>query len=109
MRGWIQELKHAFAVGPERDDRAPLPRPLIRFAEEVVARGMETPAILLLETLRPLGFLSSQVVLAASPFLKTVVGGDQLDELAAALEDRETVGRLLDHIEGLVQERGDAR
>jgi hypothetical protein len=105
----MRELKHAFAIGPERDDGAPLARPLLRFAEEVVARGMETPAVLLLETLRPLSFLSSQVVLAASPFLKMVACGVDPEELAAALEDRETASRLLDHIERLARERGEAR
>jgi hypothetical protein len=109
MEGFIKALKHAFAVGPAEGEVAPLPESLERFAEEVVRRGMETPAILLLETIRPLSFLSSQVVLAMSPLMSLVADSNTLDELAKALEDRRTVQRLIARIETLAMADGGVR
>ncbi len=104
----LKELKRAFAVTPATAS-APLPEPMERFAGEVVRRGMETPAILFLETTRPLSFLGSQVTFAASPLLKTLVTGEILEQIACSLEDRRTVGRLIDRIEELAQETGASR
>ena len=109
MRSFLKELKHAFAVDPIPGGEVPLPASLERFAEGVVERNLETPAILLLETARPLSFLSSQLVFAASPLMQALVDGKTLHALGTALEDRRMVGRLIERIENLSQKSGSAR
>jgi hypothetical protein len=101
MKALIKELKHAFAVDPAAGDALVLPSVLERFAEEVVRRGMETPAILLLETARPLSFISSQVMFAVSPLMRALTRTDDIDKVAAALTDRRCVSLLVDRIETL--------
>jgi hypothetical protein len=109
MGAFIDELKHAFALGPAPGEPAAMPEALERFAASVVERGLEVPALLLLETVRPLSFLAGQGLFAVSPLLKTVVGAEDWEALAAALEDRRTVMALISHIETLAHERGVVR
>ena len=74
---------------------------LERVARGVVDRKMETPAIIFLETIRPLNFMTSQTMLAAWPLVKLAGGRDAYREVAESLEDRETLHRLVLRIEEL--------
>src|SRR5258708_16057593 len=64
-------LKHAFSVEPDGPiGPTEAQRPVVeRLCRQVVARGMTTPAILFLETVRPLNYVSSQVLQFFSPVL----------------------------------------
>ena len=74
MSIFVEKLKHAFSVKPDYDVREKgLPEGLERIAREVVERGMETPAIILLESAVPLSFLGSQAVVAAWPLARMIV------------------------------------
>ena len=102
----LNQLNHAFSVGPiPSDDDAPLPEPLFRLAKSIVERGMETPAIILLESMRPLSFLTGQTMLAAWPLIKLAAGSDDFRIIAEALEDRQTVHRLVNRIEDLSRQK----
>ena len=105
-RSFIKGLKHAFAVGPDpnRDPEASLPEVLERAADTVAARGLEMPAVFLLETLSPLNFLASQAASAFLPLLSGFMNTSELEEAALALEDRSTVRRLIERIEQLSRE-----
>jgi hypothetical protein len=109
MNRLVDELKHAFAVGPdpERDPRA-LPPALERLARTVVERGMETPAIIFLDSLTPLSFLASQTMHAFWPLLELVGRADDLPAVAEALEDRRTLRCFAERIEDLAGQRGSA-
>jgi len=107
MKAFFKELRHAFAVEPVAGEEMPLPAALERFAEETVQRGMETPAILLLETGRPLSFLASQVMFAVSPLMRMVTKGGTLNDVAEAMTDRRTVEHLISRIETLARNRGE--
>lgn len=107
MSTFVKKLKHAFAIEPEYDVREKgLPDGLDRIAREVVARGMETPAIILLESAVPLSFLGSQAVVAAWPLARMAGRGEDFSEVAEALEDRRTLRAMADRIEALAS--GDA-
>ena len=105
----IDELKVAFALSPSLTTDTTLPKPLDRFAESVVSRGLEIPALLFLEATRPLGFLAGQAMFAASPFIKMIGKFEEFDTVATALEDRRMVICLIRQIEALAEERGDVR
>lgn len=83
---------------------------LDRLASWVVTKRMTAPAILFLESHRPLSFVGSQAMIAASPivhffepFLQSLVGpgyGHQAyKRFAELMENRETVERLIIAIE----------
>jgi len=97
------------------------PRPtdqeiLDRLAGWVVDRRLTAPAIFLLESHRPVSFLGSQALIAASPIvhffesaLQTFFGPEYAHaayrRFAELLEDRDTVERLIVAIERRNQER----
>ena len=68
-------------------------------AEQVVRRGLATPAVFFLELNRPLGFLAGQATHLLSPFLGPLFGLGNVRRLAQLLEDPASVDRLLDRIE----------
>ena len=69
-----------------------------RLAGWIVARGLESPAILFFELSKPLALLGSQALLVLQP----LVGG-ALDEWAGLLEDPATVDQILDRLDRSVQ------
>ncbi len=102
MSTFTDKLKHAFAIEPEYDSAVRgLPDLLEKLAAAVVKRGMETPAIIVLESMVPLSFLGSQAMLAAWPLVRMASDGADYREVAEALEDRKTVRLRADRIEQL--------
>jgi len=92
-------LAHAFALSgqgdePSQDDLALLDRTACLLAD----RGLSTPALFLVESLAPLGFLGGQLVHALEPILETVVSPEDIARLARLLERRETPGLLADRL-----------
>ena len=73
----------------------------------VASRRLETPALILLESSRPLTFLGSQALLVGQPVLATFFGWERLDEYRLLLEDRSNVDRLIARIETAARERDD--
>jgi hypothetical protein len=71
-------------------------------ADAVVARGLVTPAILVLELIKPISFLGSQFLLLLQPLLGP--WSQETERYARLLEDRESVGRLLRRLD---QEKGE--
>ena len=102
-------LAHAFAVSPSADEDPNLPDALKRFAQKVVDARMETPAIIFLETAQPLGFLAGQALLAFNPVGALFFDEQSLSEVGAALEDKRTVRKLVEHIETLSNDSGNPR
>ena len=75
-------------------------------AQKVVARGMEVPAVLLLEVTKPVSFLVSQAVLVAGPMLYPFFGFERIDRFAGFLNSRENVEMLIQRIEELAEGKG---
>lgn len=102
MGALLDQLRHAFAIEPETPIATGLlPDALERLARAVVARGMETPAIVFLESVVPLSFLGSQAMLALLPFVKLASIDADYREVARALEDRRSLRLLASRIEEL--------
>ena len=89
-------VRHAFAVRPSDDTLSADDLALLtRVADSVVRRGMETPATVALESIGPLNFLGSQALHVLTPFLELAFNPVDLERIAALLERRETVIRLI--------------
>ena len=98
--GW---LKHAFEV-PKSDALVPTPRQeeiLDRLAAKVVEWKMSVPAILFLESVKPLNFVGSQVLVFFSPIANSLFTIKDYDELTTLLEQRGSIELLLKRIEAL--------
>lgn len=105
-------LKHAFAIEPEgpveptEGQRAVIER----MCREVVARRMTTPALVFLETVRPLNYVSSQVLQFFNPVLTLVASPSACRDLAEFLEHRGSIDCLCRRIEELERvERSNSR
>ncbi|GIW73250.1 MAG: hypothetical protein KatS3mg102_2792 [Planctomycetota bacterium] len=94
------ELARAFAVQPpgplEQQDRELLER----VARAVRRRRMQAPAVLFLESVKPLGFVGSQAMWFLRPFATAVLRRPaDYDRFARLLERRDGIEALLERIE----------
>lgn len=90
---------HAFAL--RRQDSRIDPEDLVlldHFARLLADRGLATPAIFLIESLVPLGFLASQLVHALTPIMGMVARPDDIERLARLLEREETPALFIDRL-----------
>ena len=97
---WRETLSHAFAVKDPNHAWSEEDLALVdRVAREVAKRRMQAPAILFLETMRPLNFVGSQVLAFLQPIAGAVLQNIQWERLGAILEQRESVDLLIRRIE----------
>ncbi len=80
---------------PESEQRALLQKA----ATWIVRRGLTAPAIIALETCKPLNFLGSQFLIAFSPFVQAIFKGDEYHKFALILEKDANVELLIELIE----------
>jgi hypothetical protein len=102
----LQWLKHAFAVEPagevEPDDLA---RPVVeQVCREVVRRRLTTPMLLVLESTRPLNFVTSQLLHFLSPLISAITDRRGHEHLARFLEHRGSIDWFCRRIEELERE-----
>ncbi len=70
-----------------------------RVARLAVRFGLTVPAILLLESVRPMSFVGSQAMLALSPFVNVLGSRAEWDALQTLLEDRRGIEVVIRRIE----------
>ena len=68
-------------------------------ADAICRRGLAAPAIFFIESVRPLNFIGSQMLHALTPLLSLLADPARIEALAASLENREMMERLLRKIE----------
>ena len=81
---------------------------LDKLAERVVGLRMTVPAILFLESSKPLNFVGSQMIGTFEPLVRTIFNWSDVERLRVALEDRGTIERLIVKIEDREARRADA-
>lgn len=70
-----------------------------RLAAEVVRRRMVTPALVVLESARPLAYAGSQALVFLEPLVRTLLSAPDYDLFVKLLEDRDRVEGLIAAIE----------
>ena len=75
-----------------------------KIAKFIVIRKMAAPAIMLIESLRPLNFIGSQLLYFLAPFAEIIFNPKEYQEFAALLENREYVKILIDRIDEIDHE-----
>ena len=100
---WLQRLKSGFAYAFGVESEEVLSEEdlalLDRAAGFVLKKGMATPAILFLESMRPLNFMGSQVMIFLQPIVASFFSTREYEQLAQILERRESIGLLIERIE----------
>jgi len=88
---------------PEEQELAPEEQELMRrIAQKVVDRGMTVPAILFLESVKPLNYIGSQVMVFMEPFMQAILRSvNDYNLFQRMMEKRDNVERLLQKIEEL--------
>lgn len=72
---------------------------LKRIAAFVVSRRMTAPAILFLESVRPLNFIGSQAMLFFAPFVRAFLNVNDYQRIQELLENRESISSFVDMLE----------
>ena len=105
IRTWAA---HAFAVeasdAPFDDSERKLADRLAGF---VVGRRMTTPALMALESSRPLGFIGSQVLVFLAPFASLLFSSEEYERLTRLVEKRRGVDLVIDAIVARENERAN--
>lgn len=103
-------FKDAFALHSEGDKpkltekQAEL---LDKLAKKVVEYRMTVPAIMFLETVKPLSYIGSQTMVFFEPMVKAVFNVAEYDDFRILMEDRRNVEELLVRIERFDREALD--
>lgn len=99
MKKFLKSLKHAFAVPADEDFNEEELKLLDKIAEAVIKRKMAMPAIMFLESVRPLNFLGSQALVFLQPIVGLVISTAEMERAGQILERRKSIGVLIDKIE----------
>jgi hypothetical protein len=99
-------LRDMFSMGPKgpAEERKLTPRQeeiLTRIAQKVVHWKMSVPAILFLESVKPLNYIGSQMMAFFEPMFQAVFSWKDYDEFRSMMEDRGPIEKLLQRIEKL--------
>ncbi|MBI2503337.1 MAG: hypothetical protein HYW07_08915 [Candidatus Latescibacteria bacterium] len=88
---------HAFAVEGPREEPDPREREVAaRLARFVVRRQLLTPALMLLESGRPLNFIGSQMLAFLAPFATLIFASEEYEVLVRLLERRRGIDLLIE-------------
>lgn len=74
-------------------------------AAKVVARRLESPAVVFLEMHKPLSFIASQGMLVAMPMIGPLIGAERMLGYSKLLADRANIDALIQRIEELAVQR----
>lgn len=95
-------LKKAFAIEEKGSTLTSKQEEILeKLAKKVAKWQMDVPAIMFLETIKPLSFIGSQVLVFLDPIVKSVFNSSDYDEYTKLMEDRRNVELLIRKIEDL--------
>ena len=98
-------FRHMFSMGArdkEKEGLTPQQEEILtKIAQKVVHWKMSVPAILFLESVKPLNYIGSQMMAFFEPFVQTIFSWKDYDEFRRMMEERGTVEKLLQRIEQL--------
>ena len=94
----IDGFKHAFATEGVKLEDCDI-AVISKLADIVVRRNMSVPAIMFLESVRPLNFVGSQAMVFFKPVISRFFTSAEYDKLATILEKREVIDLLIIEIE----------
>lgn len=106
-KSFMAALKNAFAVESDANFSQEELALLEKVAVMVARRQMATPAIMFLESVRPLNFIGSQAMTFFQPILGLLVNTKEFELLSRIFEKRKSIDILIELIERKETERED--
>jgi hypothetical protein len=100
-------FRHAFALGVKEELAPEETAVLEKIADRIRRRGLALPAVVFLESTRPLNMLGSQVMIGLQPFVEIVASTGDYETLAAALEKRVSIDILIRLLEAEKPDAGE--
>jgi hypothetical protein len=102
-------FKDMFSLGPtprgEKQKLTPQQEEILdKIAKKVVYWKMSVPAILFLESVKPLNYIGSQMMAFFEPFVQTLFSWKDYEEFRKMMEERGTIELLLQRIERFEEE-----
>ncbi|MBU1627412.1 hypothetical protein KKB18_08600, partial [bacterium] len=76
-----------------------------KIAKKIVDMQMAVPAIMFLESVKPLNFIGSQAMAFLQPFATAIFTLKDYDKFRIILEDRRSIEALICHIEDMEDKR----
>ena len=92
-------FKHAFAIGVEEELTDEEHKVLEKITNKVKKKRLVLPAVIFLESTRPLNLLGSQVLVGLKPFVELVTDTADYDTLTTALEKRVSIDTMIGLLE----------
>lgn len=93
------KIKYAFQLGPSEPLSAEDEALLRGIAGKIQSRRMAAPAILALQSMKPLNFVGSQALVGMQPFVELFISREEYERFAAVVERRDGYERLIELIE----------
>jgi|GEM_PF-698587 len=103
---WRDRMRHAFFVEPDGAvEPQPHERELIEaLLRRIVAREMAGPAILFMESWKPLGSITGQGMHSLTPFIGAVMDSTTWEHLAQYMERRGAITWMLQRLQSLQED-----
>lgn len=99
IRNFIDGLSHAFSMDKGGKDLDEQELALVeKLANFVIKRRMAEPALMFLESMRPLNFIGSQAMVFFQPILTTFFLPKDYESLTRILEKRESIDILINFL-----------
>lgn len=76
-----------------------------KYARKIVRRRLESPAIFMLESFKPMNFVGSQIMLGAEPLLGIFLDTKEFKQFQKLLERRDSIEKFLTIIEEFTDKR----
>jgi hypothetical protein len=113
MGRFREYFRNAFSIEPDEpqlyaEEEIPPERKralIEKLAQEIVDRRLGVPAIMFLETVKPLSFLGSQALIFVEPIIQSIFSFKSYREITLMLENRENVELLMQEIEHRERDR----
>ena len=95
-----ERLKHAFSLEPDHEPLTERELALLdRIAAFLVRRHMTLPAVLMLESVKPLSYVGSQAMAFFEPIARMLFTAVEYGEVRRILERRQSIETLIVRIE----------
>jgi hypothetical protein len=105
VKSFLTAFKRAFAVTSGKESLTEDEKELLnRLAKGIVDRRLSTPAIMFLESVKPLNFLGSQAMEFLRPIIGAVFRTESYEKMEKILEKRKGIECLILEIEKLESE-----
>ncbi len=96
----IADAKHAFSLEPSKDSLFEGEAEFLEnLANSVKKRRLSAPALLFLETFKPLNYIGSQAMIFFRPFMTIIFPALKFDIMSKSLEKRESINKLISMLE----------